>query len=309
MHQVSRWTVCCYAILGCILLSTLGCGTTREHRATEQLVVSDAVDRSVQDLDFRPLSGRTDYLDTSYLRQVKDVGFVNAEYVISALRQQVLGAGCLLQDSSGEAEIIIEPRIGALGSDDHLVTYGIPENNSLNSAASLFAAGTAIPSIPEISVARREAREASAKIAAFAYDRETRKPIWQSGVRHSVATAKSTWVMGIGPFQGGSIRDKTKLAGSRFRFGKRSQSGSGANSFERPSVDYTAETRFNQGWPDFSDVGHGTQLMANDAGVPPGSTSEDPAMDSPVERVAEKPLPKPPSDPAAAARKSDKAKR
>lgn len=269
------------ALLGALVFCC-GCGTTREHHATEQLVVSDAVDRSIQDMDFRPLSGRKVYLDTSYLRHVKGEGFVNSEYVISGLRQQILGAGCLIQDSSNDADIIIEARIGTLGSDNHLVTYGIPENNAFSSAASLLPSAPPIPSIPEIAVARREAREAAAKIAAFAYDRETRRPIWQSGVRHSVATAKDTWVLGIGPFQGGSIRDKTKLAGSRFEIGRRSATGSATEFYERPPVDYTAETRFNQGWPDFSDVGFGPEMIAADqeTGAPEVRVAAEPEPDT-----------------------------
>jgi hypothetical protein len=270
-------------MMSVIAIICCGCGTTREHQATEQLVVSDAVDRSIQDLDFRPLSGRTVYLDTSYLRHVKGEGFVNSEYVISGLRQQILGAGCLIQDASNEAEIIIEARIGALGADNHLVTYGIPENNALNAAASVLPSAPAIPSLPEIAVARREAREAAAKIAAFAYDRETRKPIWQSGVRHSVSTAKDTWVMGIGPFQGGSIREKTKLAGSKFEFGRRSPNGSPSEGFERPSVDFTAETRFNQGWPEFGDSGYGSDMLASQ---PEQALPEPPEIDPDVEPAA-----------------------
>ncbi|QDV84139.1 DUF6655 family protein [Planctomycetes bacterium TBK1r] len=246
-----------------LILALSGCGTTRQYEATEQLVVSDAVDRGIQHMDFRPLSGRKVYLDSSYLRQVKSVGFVNAEYVISALRQQILAAGCLLQDSANESDVIIEARIGALGADEHQVTYGIPENNSLNSAANVIPGAPTIPTLPEISVARREAREAAAKIAAFAYDRETRKPIWQSGVRHSTATAKNTWVMGIGPFQGGSIREKTKLVGSGIAFGRRSRNASVAEDYERPAVDYSAETRFNEGWPEFGDVGEGHGMIAS----------------------------------------------
>ncbi|KAA5539604.1 hypothetical protein FYK55_23850 [Roseiconus nitratireducens] len=257
-----------------IVVALTGCGTTREHQATEQLVVSEAVDRNIQDLDFRPLSGRKVYLDTSYMRNVKGPTFVNAEYVISGLRQQILAAGCLIQDSSNDAEIIIEGRIGTLGSDDHQVTFGLPENNAVSNAASLIPNAPTLPSIPEIAFARRESREAASKIAAFAYDRETRRPIWQSGVRHSVATAKNTWVLGVGPFQGGSIREKTKLAGSRFQFGRRSANSSPARPYERPAVDYTAETRFNQGWPDFSGVGHGPDMLASSEDQQEGQDSQ-----------------------------------
>lgn len=232
-----------------ILCVVVGCGTTRQRVATEQLVLSDAVDKSIQDLDFRPLSGRKVYLDTSYLRQVKGSGFVNAEYVTSGIRQQIVSAGCLIQDASNDADVIIEARIGALGADDHGVTLGIPKNNSIVSAVSMLPNAPTLPSIPEISIAKREAQEAAAKIAAFAYDRESRKPIWQSGVRHSIATARETWVMGIGPFQGGSIRDRTKLAGSRLQFGRQNENGSSAENYERPLVDYHAEARFSDGHP------------------------------------------------------------
>ena len=224
-------------------------------------MLSDAVDRSILNLDFRPLSGRRVYLDTSYLRHVKGQGFVNAEYVTSALRQQIAGAGCYLQDTLQDADIVIEARIGTLGTDDHRVTFGVPENNMLSSAATLIPGAPKVPSVPEIAIARRESREAASKIACFAYDRETRRPIWQSGVNHALATARDTWVFGVGPFQGGTIRDQTKLAGSGLKFGTKSTTGSPAKFFDRPPVDYTAETRFQQGWPVFDRSGESFNMI------------------------------------------------
>ena len=237
------------AVLSMFAALIIGCGTTREQNATNQLVMSDAVDRSVQHLDFRPLSGQKVYLDNSYLRHVKGEGFVNSEYVTSALRQQIVAAGCLIQDTPQDADVVIEARLGVLGADDHRVTFGVPENNSLSSAISLIPNAPQIPAIPEIALARREAREASAKIVAFAYHRETRRPVWQSGVKHSQATARDTWVLGVGPFRAGTIRDKTKLAGSDVEFGGQRTTGSATEFFNRPAVDYTAEVRYENGWP------------------------------------------------------------
>ena len=243
-----------WSVLALTLL-LVGCGTTRQYTATEQLVMSAAVDRSIGRIDFRPLSGSKVYLDTSYLRHVKGDGFVNAEYVISALRQQIVAAGCLIQDSNSEADIVIEARIGTLGQDDHRVTFGLPETNMLAAAAALIPGAPSIPTVGEIAFARREAREAAAKVAAFAYDRKTRTPIWQSGVDSSLATATDTWVMGIGPFQGGTVREQTQLAGSSIKFGEKSATGSPAKFFDRPPVDYTAEVRFQSGQPVFEDGG------------------------------------------------------
>jgi hypothetical protein len=274
------WAACCACISA---LSVVGCGTTQEYTATEQLVMSDAVDRSIGELDFRPLAGRKVYLDTSYLRHVKGEGFVNSEYVTSALRQQIVAAGCLIQDANPEAEVIIEARIGTLGMDDHRVTFGVPENNAVSSAASLIPGAPNIPTIPEIAVARRQAREAAAKVAAFAYDRETRRPIWQSGVNHSLATAKDTWVMGVGPFQGGTIREQTKLAGSGIKFGAKSATGSPAQFFDRPPVDYTAETRFQEGWPVFDHGGVSGDMI----GMPDTEIAEESGPDGEETEIAD----------------------
>ncbi len=257
-----RWCKYLQAVTAALIVAgAIGCGTTREQGATQQLVMSDAVDRNIQRIDFRPLSGEKVYLDTSYLRHVKGNGFVNSEYVTSALRQQIVAAGCHIQDTAQEADVIVEARIGALGEDDHRVTFGIPENNALSSAVSLIPNAPRFPSIPEIAVARRNAKEAASKVACFAYDRKTRMPIWQSGVKHSVATARDTWVMGIGPFQGGTIREQTKLAGSKLSFGPRSATGSPAEFYERPPVDYNAEMRFDNGLPVFDHGGFGPDML------------------------------------------------
>ena len=281
-HRTVRpvWATCCALV---VAVSIVGCGTTQEYTATQHLVLSDAVDRSIGELDFRPLAGRKVYLDTSYLRQVKGEGFVNAEYVTSALRQQIVAAGCLIQDSNPEAEVIIEARIGTLGADDHRVTFGLPESKAISTAASLIPGAPNIPPIPELAFARRQAREAAAKIAAFAYDRETRRPIWQSGVHHSLATARDTWVMGVGPFQAGTIREQTKLAGSGLKFGAKSATGSPAQFFDRPPVDYTAETRFQEGWPIFDHGGVSGDMI----GVPDSDIAGESGSDAGETEIAD----------------------
>ena len=240
----------------CCAVAAVGCGTTREQQATNQLVLSDAVDRSISSIDFRPLSGHRVYLDTEYLWPVNnrvfnntDYAIVNAGYVISSLRQQMVAAGCLLQDKKEDADLIVEARLGALGSDHHRVTYGLPENNALQGAAALVTDGPRFPVLPEIAFARRESRDGAAKVAAFAYDRETRRPVWQSGISQSLANARDTWVLGVGPFRGGTIRGQTTLAGSPLEFDHHLDSDSNREYYERPPVDFTSKQRFQEGWP------------------------------------------------------------
>lgn len=226
-----------------------GCGTTRTQEASEQLTLSAAVDSSIAAIDFRPMTGQKVFFDDTYIKGVKSPTFVNSDYVISSMRQQIMAAGCLLQEKIDTADIIIEGRIGTLGADDHRVTYGIPENNVLGVAASFLAPiPTRAPTMPEIAVARRDAREGAAKVAAFAYHRESRQPLWQSGISNSIATSQNTWVLGVGPFQGGSIRDSSKLARNEAKSGARYvRNGKDVNN--RPPVNYSAEMRFDNGWP------------------------------------------------------------
>lgn len=204
---------CCLIVLA---LAAGGCGTTREKQATSQLLLSDAVDRAVARIDFTPLRGERVFLDTTYVRQVKGDGFVNADYIISSVRQQMVLAGCLLQDNREEADYIAEARVGALGSDGHDVTYGLAGSQGLSAAASLVSNSLPI-SLPEVSLARRMDDSAASKVAVFAYHRETREPVWQSGLSVARSSAESKWILGAGPFQSGSIYEGTRFAGDRLQ--------------------------------------------------------------------------------------------
>lgn len=209
------------AVLAAAMISSLncGCGSTKNRLATDQLLASDAVDRAVSKIDFRSLSGQTVFLDTQYLKSdpKRGIGYVDGDYVISSLRQQITAAGCLMKESVGDAEFVIEARLGALGIDDREVVYGLPASNALkaaaDAAAAVSAAPSAIPSIPEMSIARREDHAAAAKISCFAYHRETREPVWQSGLAIAKSKAKDTYILGAGPFQKGEIYKGVRFAG------------------------------------------------------------------------------------------------
>lgn len=203
------------------MLFAVGCGTTNSRSATEQLLVSDAVDRVISQINFAPLAGQTVYLDSKYIETIKTTGFVNAPYVISCLRQQLTAAGCLLQDAAATADIIVEPRVGTLGSDGHEITFGVPPSTALSSAASIVSNAPAIPLLPEISLAKSDSQSGAAKIGVFAYYRESKQPIWQSGTLVAHSTAKDTWFLGAGPLQYGTIHDGVKFAGSRIGFRKK----------------------------------------------------------------------------------------
>ncbi len=185
----------------------------REHRATQQLLLSDAVDRSVANIDFTPLANESVYLDTRFA-QFKNDSAVTTNYVISSLRQQMIVAGCHLQDRMEDADYVVEARIGTMGSDGYDINYGIPANTTVNSAASLVSS-TPLPALPEISLAKRTEDMAAVKLAVFAYANKTKQPVWQSGTSIARSEASGTWVLGAGPFKRGSIYNGTQFAANR----------------------------------------------------------------------------------------------
>jgi len=194
------------AILACLAAS--GCGTTRwtdtKRTATEQLLISDAIDRAVSHIDVRPLAGEKVFLDAQFLK-----GTVDENYTTSVLRQHMLASGCRLTDKKEDAEYIVEARAGAVGTSRHDLLYGIPSTD-LSSLAPV----PGVPSrIPEIPLAKKTEQQGAAKIAVFAYHRETGLPYWQSGNAQIASTAKDIWVLGVGPFERGTIREETKFAG------------------------------------------------------------------------------------------------
>jgi hypothetical protein len=196
------------ALLLCVL--AVGCGTTRftdtARTATEMLLISKAVDDTLASIDFHPLAGKTVFLEEKYLEGVQD-----RQYLISSLRQHLLASGALLQEERGKATYIVEPRAGAIATDNSSLLVGIP--------AIVLPTYTASPvpipsSIPEIPFAKSTDQRAYAKIAVFAYNRLTGRPVLQSGIVQARADAKDLWVMGMGPFRSGSIRPKTELSGA-----------------------------------------------------------------------------------------------
>jgi hypothetical protein len=193
------------ALLLVILMT--GCGTTRmtdsQRAATEMLLVSQAADNAVAQIDFSPLAGKTVYLDaTGIEKEVIDRG-----YLVSIVKQQLVAAGALLHEDKMRAEYIVDLRSGGLGTDRHSVLVGTP-------AVQLPSVLPGIPTnLPEIALVKKSDQRAVAKIAVFAYNRISGRALWQSGTAQATTHVKDTWVFGTGPFSRGTIRERTELAG------------------------------------------------------------------------------------------------
>ena len=273
-----------------MVLVAVGCGTTKTQLATEQLLMSDAVDMAISDIDFGSLAGHNVFFDSRYIINVKGAGFVNAEYIISSLRQQMVAADCRLQDKVEDADFVVEARVGTLGTNGHEIVYGVPANNSLATAANLMPNTPAIPVIPELALAKRDAQLGAAKIAVFAYERESRRPVWQSGTSRAKSTAQNFWLFGAGPFQRGTVYDGTQFAGSRIRIPELNDDGTPV---EAAPVSYGEQFYFPRSSvpltnPEIGVVGYEEQLPPVVLAPirPPGS---EPASPPPVQQPQQQP--------------------
>lgn len=204
-----------WSLLWLTLLLVTGCGKTVRNTATEQLILSDSVDRAIRSIDFSPLAGRSCFLDDQFVNSPKSASFVNADYVLSSVRNQLAAAGGILVDNRKDAEIVVEPRVGVLGANENEVTYGIPSSSMLTQAAAIVPTAPPVPTIPEISLARKNYQMAATKLAVFAYEATSGTPVWQSGVATARSNARDTWVFGVGPFQSGTIYEKPRFAGAQ----------------------------------------------------------------------------------------------
>jgi hypothetical protein len=190
--------------------SLAGCGTSRwtdtSRTATEQLLISDAIDRAVSRLDLRALAGKTVFLDDTPIR-----GMTDSAYLGSTLRQHLLASGAILKENKSEAEYVLEVRAGAIGTDRHDVTYGIPAVNIPTLV------GPPLPGLPnqlpEVPLAKKTQQRAVVKIALFAYNRTTGRPVWQSGTIPVETDVRALWLLGAGPFLRSPTANKLIVAG------------------------------------------------------------------------------------------------
>ena len=183
-----------------------GCGSTRTtgtvRTGTEQLLLTNAWDKALLRVDFRPLTGVPVFLDTS------NATAIDQGWVISSLREAMLTQGVLLREKRETAQYVVEARIGAYGTDDDDFLVGIKQTTIPPTVT-----GVPTGTIPELPLIKRSRQQAVAKLALFAYDRASGQLVWRSGTMLDKADNKDVFVGGFGPINSGSIRDGTQVVG------------------------------------------------------------------------------------------------
>jgi hypothetical protein len=183
------------------LLAT-GCATIRttdtSRTGLEQLLLSDAVDKSLDRTPLPPVDGRKVFVDTQFL------DCVDKGYLIGSLRQRLLISGASLVDKKEDSEVTMELVSGGIGTDNSNSFMGMP-------SVSL----PGMISLPEVRVYDKSKQAGTAKIAVVAYDTKTGSMLYDSGSILAISEDQRWSVMGMGPFMEGDVRNQMRSANRR----------------------------------------------------------------------------------------------
>ena len=170
----------------------VGCGTTKfsdtGRTATEQLLISSAMEDVVDEYDYSRLAGLKIHIKIANSP-------TDAEYLKSLVRQQLAANGAFVRDSIDDADYVLEVAPGAVGTNRYELMYGIPETSI--PAIGTYTAATAIP---EFALIKRTDQKAQVKLNMWAYNKTTGAIIWQSGLKTKSSNIRDRWIFGAGPF-------------------------------------------------------------------------------------------------------------
>jgi len=175
------------------LLWMVGCASTATSNtartAKEQMLLSNAVDQSLDKVDFTPLYQQKVFVDEKYLE------CIDKPYVVGSIRHRVMRAGGHLVDKAEDSELVMELRSGGVGTDTTEAYLGTPE--------------IALPgmlTIPEIRLTERKTQFGYSKIGMVLYDSATKKSLGDGGMAMARSDDNNWYVFGIGPFQNGTLK-------------------------------------------------------------------------------------------------------
>ncbi len=176
-----------------------GCSSTKTSNtartAKEQMLLSDAVERSLSKVDFTPLAGQQVFIEEKYLE------CVDKAFVVGTIRHQAMRSGARLVDAADAADVVMELRSGGVGTDTSEAFLGTPE--------------IALPgmlTVPEIRLAERKTQFGFAKLGMVLYDAKTRHVLGDGGMALAQSDDNTWSLFGVGPFQNGSLKEDVNSA-------------------------------------------------------------------------------------------------
>jgi hypothetical protein len=151
------------------------CSTVRESEpgrtATEQLIFSTAIDRVCDQLAIQLPTNSKVFVDATYVEGT------DSKYLVASLRDRILRRGGNLVAARDQADLVFEPRVGALSIDRKKTLVGIPAIPIPIPLAGEF-------TFPELALYKRDRRQGVVKLALTSYDaksgalRESFNPVY-----------------------------------------------------------------------------------------------------------------------------------
>ncbi|MEJ0068353.1 MAG: DUF6655 family protein [Pseudomonadota bacterium] len=117
-------------VASALMLALAGCTTDRltepGQTATEQLLISTAVDRAVDQLNPTIPAGTTVFVDAQYFDNAPGDAALYTKYAVASIRDRLLHQGARLVDDRKAADMIAELRTGGQSVDHHDFLIGVP---------------------------------------------------------------------------------------------------------------------------------------------------------------------------------------
>ena len=169
--MISHRTFYAAACLIAAMLFT-GCTTTRTtdtaRTGLEQLLISNAVDQTLDKVALPPVTGRKVFVEDKFLEAV-DKG-----YILGSLRQRLMANGAQLVDAKDGSDLTIEIFSGGVGTDNVEMYAGVP--------------GLTVPGmpveIPEVRVYEKSSQYGTAKLGLVAYATTTGEMLYNLSLIH-----------------------------------------------------------------------------------------------------------------------------
>ena len=193
-----HWLVLCAGIV-CVTGCTSTNSSNTARTATEQMLVSNAIDQSLSKVDFQAFGGRKVFVEEKYLE------CTDKNYVVSSVRHRVLMQGGQIAGKPEDADLILEVRSGAVGTNSSNSFLGVPQIQ----IPGLF-------STPEIKLVNRVNQTGMAKIGLVAYDAKTHQTLGDGGMSLARSADSNWYVFGIGPWQNGSVKKEIERGQPRY---------------------------------------------------------------------------------------------
>ncbi len=180
-----------------MLLTVCGCTSAKSSNTArtgnEQLLIANAVDQSLSKIDFQPFAGHNVFLDSQY------ADCVDKNYVVASVRHRMVTSGARLVESRDDADVVVELRTGAVGTDSSESFVGVPE-----------IALPGLVTLPEVRMLTRNRQSGVAKLGLVAIDARTGVALGSGGQTLAQSQDNNWFLLGMGPVQNGSVRDEVE---------------------------------------------------------------------------------------------------